>query len=77
MIIPANTPPNAIPTETTPFISHPSLEAALGVVLELPALPEPEGEEEVGPETAEVGEGVKTPPEGSWAIHEEAADAAS
>jgi len=83
MTIPMTTPPMAIPTEAMDFISHPSFVAAFGVWLDPPeppdppAPPEPEGEEEVGTEREEVGDGVKTPPEGSWAIHDEAAVAAS
>lgn len=42
-----------------------------------PAPPDPEGDEEVGTEREEVGDGVKTPPAGSWAIHDDAAAAAS
>lgn len=79
--MPSITPPNAIPTDAAPFISHTSPAAALDDPLapEPPAPLEPEldGDEEVGPETADVGEGVKTPPDGSWAIHDEAAAAAS
>jgi len=64
-------------------MSHPSLVAALGDWLDPPeppdppAPPEPEGEEEVGTERDDVGDGVKTPPAGSCAKHEDAAAAAS
>lgn len=79
--MPSTTPPKAIPTDAAPFISHTNPAAALDEPLapEPPAPLEPEldGDEEVGPETADVGEGVKTPPDGSWAIHDEAAAAAS
>jgi len=83
MTIPTTTPPKAIATEARDFISHPSFIAALGDWLELPdppdppAPPDPEGDEEVGTEREEVGDGVKTPPAGSWAIHDDAAAAAS
>jgi hypothetical protein len=71
MTIPTTTPPKAIPTEARDFISHPSLVAALGDWLEPPdppdppAPPDPEGEDEVGADREEVGDGVKTPPAGS------------
>jgi hypothetical protein len=76
-IISTTTPPKAIPTEARLFMSQPSLIPALGELLAPPEPLEPDGDEEVGPETELVGEGVKTPPEGSWAIQDEAADAAS
>jgi hypothetical protein len=79
--MPSTTPPKAIPTDAAPLISHTSPAAALDEPLapEPPAPLEPEldGDEDVGPETADVGEGVKTPPDGSCAIHDEAAAAAS
>ena len=79
MTMPTATPPRAIPKEAMVFISHPSLDAALGASLEPdpPAPLDPDGEDEEGTETCVVGEGVKTPPEGSWAIHDDAAVAAS
>lgn len=77
--MPTATPPRAIPKEAMVFMSHPSLDAELGASLEPdpPAPLEPDGEDEEGTETWVVGEGVKTPPEGSWAIHDDAAVAAS
>lgn len=83
MTIPTTTPPKAKPAEARDFISHPSFIAAFGDWLEPldppdpPDPSDPEGDEEVGLEREEVGEGVKTPPAGSWAIHDDAADAAS
>jgi hypothetical protein len=83
MTIPKTTPPKAIPTEARVFMFHPSLIAALGELLDPPdppdppEPPDPEGWEEVGTEREDVGDGVKTPPAGSWAIQDEAAAAAS
>ena len=78
---PIMTPPKAAATENMDRESQPSRPAALGELLleepEPPALPEPEGDEEVGLDPPAVGEGVKTPPDGSWARHEDAAEAAS
>lgn len=78
---PIKIPPIPAPTENKDLASHPSRPAALGELLleepEPPALPEPEGDEEVGLDPPAVGEGVKTPPDGSWARHEDAAEAAS
>lgn len=75
---PITTPPTAAAIVPKAFTSHPSFIAALGVVDEEPALPDPDGEDEVGAlPPPPVTEGVKTPPEGSWAIQDEAADAAS
>jgi hypothetical protein len=83
MTIPTTTPPKAIPREASDFISHPSFIAAFGDWLDPPEPPdppdplEPDGEEEVATASDDVGDGVKTPPEGSWAMHDDAAAAAS
>jgi hypothetical protein len=72
-------PPTAAPTVNKDRASQPSRPAALGELLEEPAAlePEPEGEDEVGFDPPDVGEGVKTPPDGSWARQDDAAEAAS
>lgn len=75
-------PPKAAPTENMDRESQPSRPAALDELEEPPPELEPdpepelEGADEVGFDP-DVAEGVKTPPDGSWARHEDAADAAS
>lgn len=65
VIAPIRTPPNAAPRvkRLAPF--HPRRPAALGELVEDPAEPEADGEEEVGFEPPDEGVGVKTPPDGS------------